>query len=223
MKMITSETKIVSGKDEFSEIVAVNEIHLKQLQKLIGKMEEYFSIYNKEKFDLLSCKHKLNDTYSNSLVWSFIDEKFLVYDGGELIFDSKPENSNQLTIKLMDGDNYIISDELFFWNVKREVTRTLEELKTLCFKIMNISSLTDEETRELFLEYIENIVNTTNIHANKWSMFSKMVNEPLLKYLLVRMTQILPGFGSVDCFGPYHSNLTKTLYNLEQVRKGEVE
>jgi len=185
-------------------------------------MEEYFSIYNKEKFDLLSCKHKLNDTYSNSLVWSFTEEKFLVYDG-ELIFDSKPKNSNQLTIKLMDGDNYIISDELFFWNVKKEVTRTLEELKTLCFKIMNISSLTDEETRELFLEYIENVVNTTNIHANKWSMFYKMVNEPLLKYLLVRMTQILPGFASAECFRPYHSNLTKTLYNLEQVRKGEVE
>lgn len=220
--MITSETKIVSGKDEFSEIVAVNEVHLKQLQKLIVKMEEYFSIYNKEKFDLLSCKHKLNDTYSNSLVWSFTEEKFLVYDG-ELIFDSKPQNSNQLTIKLMNGDNYIISDELFFWNVKREVTRTLEELKTLCFKIMNISSLTDEETRELFLGYIENVVNTTNIHANKWSMFSKMVNEPLLKYLLVRMTQILPGFASADCFRPYHSNLTKTLYNLEQVRKGKVE
>lgn len=45
--MITSETKIVSGKDEFSEIVIVNEVHLKQLQKLIVKMEEYFSIYNK--------------------------------------------------------------------------------------------------------------------------------------------------------------------------------
>lgn len=221
--MITSDSKIASGGDTFSEIVAVNEVHLKQLQKLIGRMEEYFSIHNKEKFDLLSCKHKLNDTYSNSLVWSFTDEKFLVYDGGELIFDSKPENSNQLTIKLMDGDNYIISDELFFWNVKREVAITLEELKTLCFKIMNISSLTDEETRELFLEYIENVVNTTNIHANKWSMFSKMVNEPLLKYLLVRMTQILPGFASAECFRPYHSNLTKTLYNLEQVRKGEVE
>ena len=156
--MITSDSKIVSGGDTFSEIVAVNEVHLKQLQKLIGRMEEYFSIHNKEKFDLLSCKHKLNDTYSNSLVWSFTDEKFLVYDGGELFFDSKPENSNQLTIKLMDGDNYIISDELFFWNVKREVAITLEELKTLCFKIMNISSLTDEETRELFLEYIENVV-----------------------------------------------------------------
>lgn len=84
--MITSDSKIVSGGDTFSEIVAVNEVHLKQLQKLIGRMEEYFSIHNKEKFDLLSCKHKLNDTYSNSLVWSFTDEKFLVYDGGELIF-----------------------------------------------------------------------------------------------------------------------------------------
>ena len=66
--MITSDSKIVSGGDTFSEIVAVNEVHLKQLQKLIGRMEEYFSIHNKEKFDLLSCKHKLNDTYSNSLV-----------------------------------------------------------------------------------------------------------------------------------------------------------
>lgn len=220
--MITSETKIVSGKDEFSEIVAVNEVHLKQLQKLIVKMEEYFSIHNKEKFDLLSCKHKLNDTHSNSLVWSFTEEKFLVYDG-ELIYDSKPTNDNQLVIKLMNGEDYIISDELFFLDVKKKIQKSLEELKTLCFKIMNISSLTDEETRELFLEYIENVINTTNIYANKWSMFSKMVNEPLLKYLLVRMTQILPGFSSAECFRPYHSNLTKTLYYLEQFRKGEVE
>lgn len=220
--MITSDSKIISEGGTFSEIVAVNEVHLKQLQKLMVKMEEYFSIHNKEKFDLLSCKHKLTNTSSNSLVWSFTEERFWVYDG-ELICDSKPTNDNQLVIKLMNGEDYIISDELFFLDVKKKIQKSLEELKTLCFKIMNISSLTDEETRELFLEYIENIVNTTNIYANKWSMFSKMVNEPLLKYLLVRMTQILPGFSSAECFRPYHSNLTKTLYYLEQFRKEEVE
>lgn len=221
--MISKDSKIVSEGDTFSEIVAVNKVHLEQLQKLIVKMEEYFSIHNKEKFDLLSCKHKLTNTSSNSLVWSFTDEKFLVCDGGELIYDNKPTNDNQLVIKLMNGEDYIISDELFFLDVKKKIQKSLEELKILCLKIMNISSLTDEETRELFLEYIENIVNTTNIYANKWSMFSKMVNEPLLKYLLVRMTQILPGFYSAECFRPYHSNLTKTLYYLEQFRKGEVE
>ena len=210
MKMITSETKIVSGKDEFSEIVAVNEIHLKQLQKLMVKMDEYFNIHNKEKFDLLSCKDKLSDR--SSLLWSFTEEKFLVFEGDTI--------KNQLAIKLMDGDYYNLSDALFFWEVGKKIRQTLEELKRICFQIANISSLTDDEIKVLFLDYIKFIVNKDNFTANSWSMFAKMVNEPLLKFLLIRMHQIDSGFNFVNRYSREKLNLTNALFCLEQVRRG---
>ena len=208
--MITSETKIVSGKDEFSEIVTVNEVHLKQLQKLMVKMDEYFNIHNKEKFDLLSCKDKLSDR--SSLLWSFTEEKFLVFEGDTI--------KNQLAIKLMDGDYYNLSDALFFWEVGKKIRQTLEELKRICFQIANISSLTDDEIKVLFLDYIKFIVNRDNFTANSWSMFAKMVNEPLLKFLLIRMHQIDSGFNFVNSYSRERLNLTNALFCLEQVRRG---